>query len=87
MSVIQIYTTAVCPYCVAAKNLLKSRGLEWEEIRVDTDPTRREEMLQRSAGQRTVPQIFINEAHVGGFQQLAEADRSGRLNALLETGT
>ena len=84
MPVIQMYTTAICPYCVAAKNLLKSRDLEWEEIRVDTDPARRAEMLERSSGQRTVPQIFVNDVHVGGFQQLAEADRSGRLGELLE---
>ena len=84
MPKIEVYSTAVCPYCVAAKNLLKSRGLEWVEVRVDTDPAQREAMLARSGGQRTVPQIFINDHHVGGFDQLAAADRSGRLQQLLE---
>jgi glutaredoxin 3 len=69
---------------VAAKNLLKARGLEWTEVRVDTDPSQREAMLARSGGARTVPQIFINDHHVGGFDDLAAADRSGKLAQLLE---
>ncbi len=85
MPKIEVYSTAVCPYCVAAKNLLKSRGLEWVEVRVDTDPSQRDAMLARSGGLRTVPQIFINNQHVGGFDQLAAADRSGRLQQLLES--
>jgi glutaredoxin 3 len=84
MSKIEVYSTAVCPYCVAAKNLLKARGLEWTEVRVDTDPSQREAMLARSGGARTVPQIFINDHHVGGFDDLAAADRSGKLAQLLE---
>ena len=80
---IVIYSTAVCPYCVAAKNLLKSRGLEWSEIRIDQDPAQRDDMLARSGGRRTVPQIFINESHVGGFDDLVAADRSGRLAELI----
>ncbi|MGB3269057.1 MAG: glutaredoxin 3 [Rhodanobacter sp.] len=86
MSKIEVYSTAVCPYCVAAKNLLKARGLEWTEVRVDTDPSQREAMLARSGGARTVPQIFINDHHVGGFDDLAAADRSGKLAELLEAG-
>jgi glutaredoxin 3 len=86
MSKIEVYSTAVCPYCVAAKNLLKARGLEWTEVRVDTDPSQREAMLARSGGARTVPQIFINDHHVGGFDELAAADRSGTLAQLLEAG-
>ncbi|MGB3462093.1 glutaredoxin 3 [Rhodanobacter lindaniclasticus] len=86
MSKIEVYSTAVCPYCVAAKNLLKARGLEWTEVRVDTDPSQREAMLARSGGARTVPQIFINDHHVGGFDELAAADRSGKLAQLLEAG-
>jgi len=82
---IEVYSTAVCPYCVSAKNLLKSKGLEWTEVRVDTDPTQREAMLARSGGRRTVPQIFINDHHVGGFDDLAAADRNGKLAQLLET--
>lgn len=85
MPKIEVYSTAVCPYCVSAKNLLKSKGLEWTEVRVDTDPAQREAMLARSGGRRTVPQIFINGHHVGGFDDLAAADRNGKLAQLLET--
>ncbi len=76
---VEVYSTAICPYCVAAKNLLRQRGLDYTEIRIDTDPARRDEMLVRSGGRRTVPQIFVNGVHVGGFDDLATADRSGRL--------
>ena len=83
MPKIEVYSTAVCPYCVSAKNLLKSKGLEWTEVRVDMDPAQREAMLARSGGRRTVPQIFINDQHVGGFDDLVAADRSGKLAELL----
>jgi glutaredoxin 3 len=83
MPKIEVYSTAVCPYCVAAKNLLKSKGLQWDEVRVDADPAQRDLMLQRSGGRRTVPQIFINDQHVGGYDDLVAADRSGRLKQLL----
>lgn len=83
MTDIEIYSTAVCPYCTAAKNLLKARGLAWRELRIDADPTARAAMLSRVPGARTVPQIFINGTHVGGFDELAAADRSGRLDELL----
>ncbi len=81
---IEVYSTAVCPYCVAAKNLLKSKGLEWTEVRIDTDPAQRDAMLTRSGGRRTVPQIFVNDQHVGGFDDLVAADRSGKLAQLLD---
>ena len=84
MSKIEVYSTAVCPYCVAAKNLLKSRGLEWVEVRIDTDAAERDAMLARSGGRRTVPQIFVNDQHVGGYDDLVAADRSGKLKQLLE---
>lgn len=84
MADIEIYSTAACGYCVAAKNLLKSRGLAWRELRIDVDPAARREMLDRAPGARTVPQIFINGVHVGGFDQLAAADRSGKLQELLQ---
>ena len=84
MSKIEVYSTAVCPYCVAAKNLLKSKGLEWTEVRVDTDTAQRDAMLARSGGRRTVPQIFINDRHVGGYDDLVAADRNGKLAELLE---
>jgi len=84
MSKIEVYSTAVCPYCVAAKNLLKSKGLEWTEVRIDIDAAQRNVMLTRSGGRRTVPQIFINDQHVGGFDDLVAADRNGKLARLLE---
>lgn len=81
---VEIYTTAICPYCVSAKNFLTQRGWAYDEIRVDSDPVRREDMLKRSGGRRTVPQIFINDVHVGGFDDLVAADRAGRLRELTE---
>lgn len=84
MADIEIYSTAACGYCMAAKNLLKSKGLAWRELRIDADPAARAEMLKRAPGVRTVPQIFINGTHVGGFDQLAAAEHSGRLNELLQ---
>lgn len=82
MNRVEIYTTAICPYCVSAKQLLHRKGLAYEEVRVDADPARRDEMLSRSGGRRTVPQIFVNGTHVGGFDDLVAADRSGRLGEL-----
>lgn len=79
---VQIYTTAICPYCVAAKNMLKHFGLDYEEIRVDTDPVKREEMIARTH-RRTVPQIFVNDHHVGGYDELVAAEHSGTLATLL----
>ena len=79
---ITIYTSGFCAYCVAAKNLLKSKGLAWNEVRVDTDPTKRNEMLAR-AKRTSVPQIFIGDVHVGGFDELAALDRKGELAPLL----
>ena len=85
MPPITMYTTATCPYCVAAKNFLKSRGATWEEVRVDLDFDRRREMLER-AKRTSVPQIFIGETHVGGYDDLMALHRAGRLEALLEEG-
>lgn len=85
MSEIIMYTTAVCPYCVAAKNFLKSRGASWTEVRIDTDPAQREAMRVRA--QRTsVPQIFIGEQHIGGYDDMVALDRAGGLKPLLEPG-
>ena len=79
-----MYTTAVCPYCIRAKQLLKARGVEEiEEVRVDLDPDRREEMMQKT-NRRTVPQIFIGETHVGGCDDLMALDAQGGLRPLLE---
>lgn len=82
---IEIYSTATCVYCVAAKNLLKVRGLHWRELRIDQDPAAHAAMLARSGGRRSVPQIFVNGVHVGGFDELAAAEHSGKLAQLLET--
>ncbi|HTI97213.1 MAG TPA: glutaredoxin 3 [Rudaea sp.] len=85
MPKIEMYTSANCAYCVAAKNLLKSKGLDYAEIRIDADPVRREEMLAR-AQRRTVPQIFVNDRLVGGYEDLVAAERSGELAKLIGSG-
>ncbi|MBX3701675.1 MAG: glutaredoxin 3 [Dokdonella sp.] len=82
---IEVFTSASCPYCIAAKQHLARKGFSYEEIRIDLDPTRRSEMLERAAGRRTVPQIFIDGTHVGGYDDMVAADRDGRLDALLGT--
>ena len=79
-----MYTTAVCPYCVRAKQLLKARGVDAiEEIRIDTDPIRRDEMMALTQ-RRTVPQIFIGDTHVGGCDDLVALDGRGGLMPLLQ---
>jgi len=83
MQTVKMYTTAVCPYCVRAKQLLKSRGVDQiEEVRVDTDPQAREHMMAIT-GRRTVPQIFIGSTHVGGCDDLMALDAQGGLLPLL----
>ncbi len=78
-----MYATGMCPYCMRAEMLLKSKGVaDIEKIRVDLDPPRREEMMQRT-GRRTVPQIYIGDTHVGGFDDLDALDRAGKLDPLL----
>jgi len=78
-----MYTTAVCPYCIRAKQILKSKGVEQiEEIRIDLDPSARDQMMQ-STGRRTVPQIFIGATHVGGCDDLIALDSQGGLQPLL----
>ena len=78
-----MYSTAVCPYCVAAKNFLKSRGLGYSEVRIDTDPEQRKLMMERTR-RSSVPQIFINGTHVGGYEELVALDRAGGLDLLKE---
>ena len=81
---VKMYTTQVCPFCIRAKQLLKQRGVELiEEIRVDLDPEQRATMM-KITGRRTVPQIFIGDTHVGGYSDLAELDRAGRLDPMLQ---
>jgi glutaredoxin 3 len=83
MPKISMYSTGVCPYCQRAEMLLKSRGVtEIEKIRVDLEPARRSEMMERT-GRRTVPQIYIGEIYIGGFDELAALDRAGKLEPLL----
>ncbi len=77
-----VYSTLMCPYCVRAKALLKAKGVAFEEIRVDLDRDRMVEMMQRS-GRRTVPQIFIGDVHVGGYDDMAALDARGGLDPLL----
>jgi glutaredoxin 3 len=83
MQTVTMYTTAVCPYCMRAKQLLKQRGVESiQEIRIDTDPAQRDAMMART-GRRTVPQIYIGDTHVGGFDDLSALDGKGGLMPLL----
>ena len=80
---ITMYCTAVCPYCQRAERLLHEKGVtEIEKIRVDLDPKQREDMMQKT-GRRTVPQIYIGDLHVGGFDELAVLDHAGKLDPLL----
>ena len=83
MAKVMMYSTGVCPFCLMAERLLKSKGVaEIEKVRVDLEPERRQEMLQRT-GRRTVPQIYVGARHIGGFDELAALDRAGGLDALL----
>lgn len=84
MAKVEMYTTQICPYCVRAKDLLKRKGItEIAEYRVDADDAKREEMLTRAAGRRSVPQIFINDRHIGGCDDLYALDAKGELDGLL----
>lgn len=83
MQKVEIYTTPTCPYCHAAKALLTDKGVAFEEITV-VEPHLREAMTQRAKGRRTVPQIFIGETHVGGYDDLAALERDGKLDPLLQ---
>ncbi len=83
-SPVLMYTTAVCPYCIMAERLLRAKGVEEiEKIRVDLEPQLRSDMMQKT-GRRTVPQIYIGDTHVGGFDDLSALDRAGKLDALLQ---
>ena len=80
-----MYTTGFCPYCKMAENLLRSKGIqEIEKIRVDLEPDQRAKMMEKT-GRRTVPQIYIGERYVGGYDDLSQLDRKGELTALLAT--
>ena len=79
---ILIYSSAICPYCVAAKNFLKSKGQVWREVRIDLDPVERERMMARTR-RTSVPQIFIGDTHIGGYDDLMALHRAGGLEPLL----
>jgi len=80
---VTMYTTAICPYCIRAERLLESKGIKnIDKIRVDLDPEQRQVMMQKT-GRRTVPQIYVGETHVGGFDDLYALDQAGRLDPLL----
>lgn len=83
MAKVLMYSTAVCPFCLMAERLLKSKGIDnIEKIRVDLEPARRQEMMDRT-GRRTVPQIYVGERHIGGYDDLSALDRAGGLDPLL----
>ena len=84
MKRVEIYTTRTCPYCIAAKELLQSKGVAYAEIDVGADPTLRQKMMQRAIGRHTVPQIFIGGVHVGGCDDLHALDATGKLDPMLE---
>jgi len=79
---IVMYSTGWCPYCVRARALLERKGLAFREIKIDEDPAERDAMLARSGGRRTVPQIFVGDHHVGGFDDLYALDKAGKLDEL-----
>ena len=85
MSKVLIYTGPSCPYCIAAKTLLKNKNVSFEEINLGEQPDKMNEMLQKSGGRRTVPQIFIGETHVGGSDELHALEKAGKLNSLLDS--
>lgn len=79
-----MYTTAMCPYCQMAERLLRAKGVDVEKVRVDLEPARRVEMMEKT-GRRTVPQIYVGDTHVGGYDELAALDRAGKLDPLLNS--
>ncbi|MCX8500737.1 MAG: glutaredoxin 3 [Alphaproteobacteria bacterium] len=83
MAQVEIYTTKICPYCVRAKSLLKRKGVEFTEIDVSTDDELRQAMMQRAGGRSSVPQIFINNQHIGGSDDLYALEQQKRLDGLL----
>lgn len=83
MAAVKMYSTGICPFCRMAERLLAAKGVNnINKVRVDLDPVKRAEMMERT-GRRTVPQIYIGESHVGGYEELAALDRAGKLDELL----
>jgi glutaredoxin 3 len=83
MATIEIYTSPLCGYCHAAKRMLTDKGVSFAEIDVAADPKRRQEMMGRANGRHTVPQIFIGDTHIGGYDDMAALERTGKLDPLL----
>ena len=83
MKPVTLYTSPLCGYCAAAKRLLSGKGVPYQEIDVSRDPAKRAEMMQKSNGGRTVPQIFIGDLHIGGFDDMNALERAGKLDAVL----
>lgn len=83
MKLVKVYTTTYCGYCVRAKDLLKRKGVDFQELDVTNDDEMRAKLVEMSGGQRTVPQIFIGDTHVGGYTDLARLDSEGKLDAML----
>ena len=83
MAKVEMYTTMWCGYCARARNLLNRKGVDFEDIDVEADTSKRTEMVERAGGRTTVPQIFIDGVHVGGSDELAALDRAGKLDPLL----
>lgn len=84
MKPVVIYTTSVCPYCVRAKMLFQHLGVAFEEVPIDADQEKRQEMLEKTGGRRTVPQILIDDVSIGGFDDLAQLHKTGKLDAMLK---
>ena len=84
MAEVELYTTMYCPYCSRARTLLQSKGVAYVDINIAEEPARRDEMIRRAQGRSTVPQIFINCEHIGGYDDLAALDRAGELDPKLE---
>jgi glutaredoxin 3 len=83
MAKVEIYSTMWCGYCARARALLQKKGVAFDDIDIETDTARRDEMIKRAGGRMTVPQIFIDGAHIGGSDELAALERAGKLNPLL----
>lgn len=85
MQPVEIYTSPLCGYCHAAKRLLTQKGVSFDEFDVLSDPSKRQEMMDRANGRHTVPQIFVGQTHVGGYDDLSALDRDGKLDPLLSS--
>lgn len=85
MKQVKIYTTGICPYCIKAKRLLDKKGVEYEDLRIDLNPELAADAVEKSGGLRTVPQIFIDDYHVGGCDELHALEKNNRIDSLLES--